>query len=229
MIFENRNDLEFFVKKRIISKKETILIPSVGVDQKRFFPAPLPEGVFTIGFVGRMLRDKGVEVFVQAAKLLGAAGVPCRMVLIGEPDPGNPDSVTIDELRAWDQEPNLEWRGWVEDMQEAYSNIHLLANPTNYGEGVPTTLIEAAMVSRAIVASDWPGCREIIEHNQTGLLVQPKDPEGLARAITHMVENQADFERLRLNVHNVALNKFSTGDVNFLTLGEYEKILLADD
>ncbi|MEN8240826.1 MAG: glycosyltransferase family 4 protein [Chloroflexota bacterium] len=228
MIFENRDDQNFFLDKRIVSEKKTTLIPSVGVDEKRFYPSPLPEGEFTVGFVGRMLREKGVELFVEAARQLRADAVSCKMVLIGEPDPGNADSVTIEELRNWDSEPNVEWWGWVEDMQEAYSRIHLLANPTNYGEGVPTTLVEAAMVNRAVVASDWPGCREIINHDETGLLVPPKDAAALARAITHMVENKADYERLRMNVHNLALKKFSAGDVNSQTLLVYENILSLD-
>ena len=225
VIFENRDDMNFFLAKRLIPESKTILIPSVGVDKKRFHPAPLPEGMFTVGFVGRMLRDKGVIVFVEAARLLQEWGVPCRMVLIGEPDPGNAASVTVEELKEWDRLDNVEWWGWIENMQQAYARIHALAQPTSYGEGVPTTLVEAAAVNRAIIASDWPGCREIIIDNETGLLVPPKDPLALAQAVKRLVENQADYERLRLNVHEVALVKFSTDDVNSQTLKVYNSIL----
>jgi glycosyltransferase involved in cell wall biosynthesis len=227
MIFENRDDLKFFLAKRLIPESKTILIPSVGVDRKRFHPAPLPDGVFTVGFVGRMLRDKGVVVFVEAAQLLQEWGVPCRMVLIGGPDPGNAASVTVEELKEWDQFANVEWWGWVEDMQQAYAQIHALAQPTSYGEGVPTTLVEAAAVNRAIIASDWPGCREIITDNETGLLVPPKDPLALAQAIRRMAENTADYERLRKNVHELVLVKFSADDVNSQTLAVYDNILSA--
>jgi glycosyltransferase involved in cell wall biosynthesis len=225
MIFENKGDLEFFLKRRLVEEDNTILIPSVGVDRQRFHPAPLPEGQFTVGFVGRMLREKGVGVFVKAANLLEEWGVPCRMVLIGEPDPGNADSVSEDELKQWAQADNLEWWGWVEDMQQAYARIHALAQPTSYGEGVPTTLVEAAAVNRAIIASDWPGCREIIIDDETGLLVPPKDPQALAQAIRKLVEDREQFERLRQNVHAVALQKFSTDDVNSKTLAVYDSIL----
>jgi glycosyltransferase involved in cell wall biosynthesis len=100
-----------------------------------------------------------------------------------------------------------------------------LAQPTSYGEGVPTTLVEAAAVNRAIIASDWPGCREIIIDNETGLLVPPKDPLALAQAVRRLVENQEDYERLRKNVHEVALVKFSTDDVNSQTLKVYGRFL----
>jgi glycosyltransferase involved in cell wall biosynthesis len=225
MIFENRDDRRFFLGKKLIQQKKTVLIPSVGVDRRRFSPAPLPEGIFTAAFVGRMLRDKGVVVFVEAARLLHEWGVPCRMVLIGDPDPGNEASVTAEELQQWDLLPNVEWWGWVEDMQQAYSQIHVLAQPTSYGEGVPTTLVEAAAVNRAIIASDWPGCRELIDDNETGLLVPPKDPLALAQAVKRLAENREDFERLRKNVHERALAEFSADDVNSQTLGVYDTLL----
>jgi glycosyltransferase involved in cell wall biosynthesis len=225
MIFENRDDLKYFLGKKLVEQKMTVLIPSVGVDRRRFSPAPLPDGIFTVAFVGRMLRDKGVVVFVKAARLLDEWGVPCRMVLIGGPDPGNAASVTTEELQQWDALPNVEWWGWVEDMQQAYAQIHVLANPTSYGEGVPTTLVEAAAVNRAIIASDWPGCRELIVDNETGLLVPPKDPQALAQAIKRLVESPADFNRLRKNVHELALAEFSVDDINSQTMGVYDTLL----
>jgi len=225
MIFENRDDLQFFLDRRLAKSGRAILVPSVGVDRQRFQPAPLPEGIFTVGFVGRMLRDKGVVTFVEAAQLLQEWGVPCRMVLIGGPDPGNDNSVTAEDLKQWDRLENVDWWGWVENMQQAYAQLHVLAQPTSYGEGVPTTLVEAAAVNRAIVASDWPGCREIITDNETGLLVPPKDPRALANAIQHLVEYPADLERLRHNVHEVALINFTTDDVNAKTLAVYNQFL----
>jgi glycosyltransferase involved in cell wall biosynthesis len=228
MIFENQDDMEFFLNKRLVEEASSVLIPSVGVDRQRFHSAPLPEGQFTVGFVGRMLREKGVAVFIKAANLLSEWGVPCRMVLIGGPDPGNTDSVSENDLKQWDRLPNVEWWGWFEDMQHAYAQVHAVALPTSYGEGVPTTLVEAAVVNRGIIASDWPGCREIIIDNQTGLLVPPKDPQALAQAVRELVEDREKFERLRHNAHQAAITNFSADDVNTKTLTVYESILSAD-
>lgn len=225
VIFENRDDLKFFITKRLVPSRVTILIPSVGVDTRRFHPTPLPKGEFTVGFVGRMLRDKGVEVFVNAAKILQKEGVKARMVLIGEPDHGNVTSVSVEELQEWNRIENVEWWGWIENMQEAYSKIHALAQPTSYGEGVPTTLVEAAAVKRAVIASDWPGCHEIIIDDETGLLIPPKDPAALAAAVKRLIADPVDFDRLRNNVHALAVSKFSTADVNAKTLEVYEQVL----
>jgi len=99
------------------------------------------------------------------------------MVLVGVPGPDNPGAVDEALLQSWHQEGIIEWWGWQRDMEKIYQSAHIVVLPTFYGEGIPTTLIEAAASSRAIVAADVPGCRTIVHHERNGLLVPPNDAQ----------------------------------------------------
>jgi glycosyltransferase involved in cell wall biosynthesis len=225
LIFENRADQAYFIQKRFISAEKTTLIPSVGVDLARFSPTPSCNTLPVVGFIGRMLWGKGVGVFAGAARLLKQRGIPCRMVLVGLPDFDNPDYVPTQALQSWVDEGLLEWWGWQDDMSAVYQKLDILAQPTQYGEGVPTTLIEAAASRRALIATDWPGCREVITHGHTGLLVRPADPADLADKIAELVQNPARRAELAANAWQLVSEKFSTNHVNEETLRVYRQML----
>jgi len=126
-----------------------------------------------------MLWDKGVGVLVDAARLLNeskaSAQGKVRVALVGVPDPGNPASIDEATLRGWVAEGVVEWWGWQEDMSTVYARGHIVTLPTVYGEGVPTALLEAAACGKPLVATDAPGCREVVRHELNGLLVPPND------------------------------------------------------
>jgi glycosyltransferase involved in cell wall biosynthesis len=225
VIFENKSDMNYFSDNKILPHGQTYLIPSVGVNTKKFSPSPTSDGNFSVAFVGRLLKDKGVGVFVEAAKLLAASGENIRMILVGLPDPDNPDSYTRSQVAEWQDSGIVEWWGWQENMAEVYQRIHVLAQPTNYGEGVPTTLAEAAASQRAVIASDWPGCREIIIDQENGILVPPKDPAALADAILYLAKQRSEYDRMRMALYHSALDKFSTVNVNSQTLSIYRELL----
>ena len=226
MIFENRDDQAYFIQKNFIPAEKTILIPSVGVDLARFESTPQTDTKRpVVAFAGRMLWGKGVGVFAAAARLLKEKRIPCRMVLVGLPDLDNPDFIPGSSIEGWVKEGILEWWGWQEDMNEVYRKIDILAQPTQYGEGVPTTLIEAAASRRALIASDWPGCREVITHAKTGLLVQPGDIEDLVEKITTLVRSPAMRAELAENAYHLVRENFSTDRVNMNTLEIYKKVL----
>ena len=227
-IFENRSDQAFFIDKMSVTPAHTTLIPSVGVDLARFDNTPPPEtNRPVVAFIGRLLWSKGVGVFAAAARLLKEQRIPCRMVLVGLPDMNNPDYIPTSSVEGWVKEGILEWWGWQDDMNEVYQKIDILAQPTQYGEGVPTTLIEAAASRRALIASDWPGCREVITHAHTGLLVQPGDIEDLAEKITTLISNPALRTELAEKAFHLVRENFSTDRVNQATLEVYKKLLAA--
>ena len=181
----------------IVSYDRSKLIRGAGVDLKLFSPQAETEGVPLVILAARMLWDKGVGEFVEAARILKRDGCECRMVLLGAPDPGNPASIERKTLCDWQMEGIVEWWGHREDMAEMFALSNIVVLPS-YREGLPKVLLEAASCGRAIVATDVPGCREIVHHNVNGLLVPPHDSKLLADAITTLIENS----QLRLSMGN---------------------------
>ena len=186
---ENRDTLTGFgiVAERIA------LIPGSGVDTGRFAPLPEPAAI-AVAFVGRMLRSKGVLDAVAAIRALRAEGLAIGLILAGAADPDSRDSLSDAELTALAAEPGIEWLGHIADVREVWQRAAIAVLPSSYGEGVPKALLEAASCARPIVASDMPGCRDVVVPGETGLLVPPGDIAALARAIAALA---GDAERRR--------------------------------
>jgi glycosyltransferase involved in cell wall biosynthesis len=130
-----------------------------------------------------MLRAKGVLDATAAIRLLRGRGLPVELVLAGPTDPDNRGSLTAESLVSLTTEPGIEWLGPVADVRAVWRRAAIALLPSTYGEGVPKALLEAAACARPIVASDVPGCREVVRSGETGLLVPPRDVNGLAAAI----------------------------------------------
>jgi len=159
-----------------------VLVPGSGVDVDRLKPMPEPSGRMTLGFVGRLLDDKGIRVLVAAHRQLRARNVPVDLLIAGTPDPANPASVSQAEAAAWGREPGIVWLGHVDDIATVWARAHVAVLPSRR-EGLPKSLLEAAACGRPMVATDVPGCREIAIAGETGLLAPPDDPDALAAAI----------------------------------------------
>ena len=166
-----------------VARMRVALLRGSGVDTAHFYPLPEPAGeILRIAFVGRMLRSKGVLDAVAAVKQLRERGISVELLLAGSPD-DNRDSLSEAELRAFGNEPGIEWLGRVEDVRSVWQRAAIAVLPTSYGEGVPLALLEAAACGRPIVASNTPGCREIVHHGETGILVPLHDIDALSDAI----------------------------------------------
>jgi glycosyltransferase involved in cell wall biosynthesis len=165
-----------------IAAERIVLIPGSGVDVDRLEPTPEPPGAVTLGFVGRLLDDKGIRVLVAAHRLLRAKGLAVELLIAGTPDPANPASVSEAEAEAWGRAPGIAWLGHVDDIATIWARAHIAVLPSRR-EGLPKSLLEAAACGRPMVATDVPGCREIAIAGETGLLVPPDDPPALAAAI----------------------------------------------
>jgi glycosyltransferase involved in cell wall biosynthesis len=226
VIFENDNDRQYFLEHRLVPAERAWLIEGVGVDPERFSPQPEPPGVPVVALAARMLWDKGVGVLVEAARLL-KADTQVRVALIGEPDPGNPATVGSQTLEKWHTEGLIEWWGWQPEMPEVYNRSHIVTLPTMYGEGVPTSLLEAAACGRPLVATDIPGCREVVLDGQNGFLVPPNDPQSLAGALKRLVSDPSLRGRMGAASRQLVLQKFTHAQVNAATLRVYQQILRA--
>ncbi len=185
-IFQNPDDRDFFVRDGLVNAARTSVILGSGVDTQRFKPTPEPAGVPLIAFGARMLWDKGVAELVAALRVLRGRGVPFRACFAGTPDPANPATVTEPQLRSWQAEGILEWRGHVTDVAALLSECHIACLPS-YREGLPLFLAEAAASGRAAVTTDVPGCRSVVVDGQTGLLVPARDSEALAQALEKLL------------------------------------------
>jgi glycosyltransferase involved in cell wall biosynthesis len=169
-----------------------LLIRGSGVDSSRFVALPDPAGTtVTVALVSRMLRDKGVLDAVAAIRLLRARGLPIELLLAGPTDPDNRGSLSAEQLLSLTTEPGVEWLGPVADVRVVWRRAAIAVLPSTYGEGVPKALLEAAACARPIVASDVPGCREVVRSGETGLLVAPRDVGGLAAAIAALAGDPA--------------------------------------
>ena len=165
------------------------LIRGSGVDMRHFAALPEPEEC-TVALVGRMLRSKGVLDAVSAVCALRAEGLAVQLLLAGAADPDSRDSLSDAELVALAEEPSVEWLGHVVDVRDVWRRAAIALLPSSYGEGLPKALLEAASCGRPVVASDMPGCRDVVVHGETGLLVPPHDVAALAAAIRTLATDQ---------------------------------------
>jgi glycosyltransferase involved in cell wall biosynthesis len=175
VIFENPDDRRTFVDSELVSERRTVVVAGSGVDVDLFRGEPLGGGTPLVVLASRMLWDKGVGEFVEAARLIAARGVRARFALVGDTDGGNPTAIPREQLRKWHDEGVVEWWGWRRDIQTVLGQSHVVCLPSSYGEGIPRVLIEAASCGRPVVATDIPGCREIVRDGLNGFLVPVKD------------------------------------------------------
>jgi glycosyltransferase involved in cell wall biosynthesis len=225
MIFQNRDDLDHFVSAGLVASASAVVIPGSGVDLARFQPSPEPDGEPVVLMASRMLWDKGVGDLAEASRRLRTRGHRARILLAGEPDPGNPNAVSADQLREWEKAGLVEWLGHRDDMPALLAQAHLVALPTSYGEGLPRSLVEAAASGRAVIAGDMPGCREVVTHGVTGLLVKPRDPEGLADAIEALIRDPARRAAMGRKGRERAEREFSDERIVQQTLEVYDALL----
>jgi glycosyltransferase involved in cell wall biosynthesis len=157
-------------------------IPGSGVNVDMLQPHPEPPGAPTIAFVGRLLADNGIRTLIEAHRLLRERGTKVELLIAGTPDPANPASVSAQEVAGWSREAGITWLGHVDDILALWARAHIVVLPSRR-EGLPKSLLEAAACGRPMIATDVPGCREIVIPGETGLLVPYEDPPSLARAI----------------------------------------------
>lgn len=204
------------------------LIRSSGVDIRHFAPLPLPKGdTVTVALVSRMLRDKGVLDAVAAIRALRACNLAIELLLAGPIDPDNSGSLSPARLSELAAEPGVAWLGAVADVRDVWRRATIALLPSTYGEGVPKALLEAAACARPIIATDVPGCREVIRtgEHESGLLVPPRDIDALAGAIAALVTDPARCEIMGRNGRALIETHFAEEIVARETLALYESAL----
>ena len=226
VIFENEDDQEFFLQNRLARKDQTTVIRGVGVDVDRYQPQPEVEGAPLVVMPARLLWDKGVGVLVDAVKHLrqDSNTSSIRVALVGVPDPGNPASIDESQLEQWSTSGLVEHWGFRQDMGEIYRQAHIVCLPS-LREGLPTVLIEAAAAGRPIVASDVPGCREVVADGVNGLLVPPDDPPALAGALAKLAGDPVLRQQMGAAGRDIAVTRFANDVIIAATLDVYSNLL----
>ncbi|HNP63639.1 MAG TPA: glycosyltransferase family 4 protein [Woeseiaceae bacterium] len=223
-ILQNPDDIDALCSRGTVNRNRIRLIRGSGVDTDVYEALPEPDGIPVVLLASRMLWDKGIGQFVEAAGILKRGGVVARFVLAGEGDEENPGSISSDQLRAWHQEGNVEWWGRCSDMPTIFAEIHVVCLPTAYGEGVPKVLIEAASCGRPIVATDAPGCREIVIDGQNGMLVPVGDVEALVVALCELLQSPDSRKRMGQAGRQLVIEEFALEKVISETLDVYGSI-----
>lgn len=223
-IVQNPDDLAL-LQKAGVPPARLRLIRGAGVDVAAFIPAPdSPPVPVTVMLVARMLWDKGVGEFVAAARHLHRRGVSARFVLVGAPDPGNPACIPEPTLRAWHGHDSIEYWGPRDDMPDVLHQAHIACLPSYYGEGLPKSLLEAAACGLPIVTTDAPGCREVVNDADNGLLVPIRDAEALAIALEKLIRDPELRRRMGQRSRERALAEFSQEQVLAETLQLYQEM-----
>jgi len=227
-LVENPDDGETLKRRRIVPPDRLVLIKGSGVDVGHYQPLPEPPGPVVIGCAARMLRIKGVEEVVAAFRILRANGSDARLLLAGAPDPENPAAISEAELHAWAAEPGVEWVGHVSDVRQIWARAHVAVLASRGGEGIPMTLMEAGACGRPLVATDVPGCREIVVPEETGLLAPPNTPSALAAVLSRMVEDADLRRRCGAAARARVAHGLDAGTVGRETVAVYRSLLSAE-
>jgi glycosyltransferase involved in cell wall biosynthesis len=224
VIVENKDDLAIIAHIGVAAQ-DIHLVRGAGVDTLLYAPSQEPDGVQLVVLPARMLWDKGVGEFVNAARQLQQRGVKARFVLVGEPDAENPASVPEYQLIAWQKEGAVEWWGRREDMPQVFAQSHIICLPS-YREGLPKSLLEAASCGRPIVTTNVPGCREIVHDGDNGLLVEARNATALADALAKLLADPELQQQMGKRGRERVLNEFSQERIVAQVLELYREVLL---
>jgi glycosyltransferase involved in cell wall biosynthesis len=226
LIVQNPEDQFLVIEQGLVRPTSLRVIRGSGVDTQAFRPSNEPDGTTTFVLVARMLWDKGVGEFVDAARQLRQREVSARFVLVGEADPENPAAITREQLLRWHREGHIEWWGHRSDMPEVLAGAHVACLPS-YREGLPKTLLEAAACGLPLIATDVPGCREIAVHEETGLLATPRNPVALAEAMLRLASDPELRRRLGAAGRQRVMESFSTEHITGETIALYRELIEA--
>jgi glycosyltransferase involved in cell wall biosynthesis len=208
-----------------IEHKRIVLIPGSGVDTDFLQPLPEPDGPITVGFAGRLLTDKGIRALVAAHGILRNQGHDINLIIAGNPDPANPASVLLEEAQAWSRQAGITWLGHIDNIVSLWRRCHIAVLPS-HREGLPMSLLEAAACGRAMVATDAPGCREIVINDQTGLLVAIENPPALASAILRLATSTTLRSRYGQAARRIVVDKLSAQIIGKAVVALYDQLVL---
>jgi glycosyltransferase involved in cell wall biosynthesis len=221
VIVQNHDDWNHLLQAKLLKPSQLLLIPGSGVDLAKYADIQASEAEAMVLLPARLLTDKGVPEFVQAARSLRSQGCGWRFVLAGEADAANPAAIAAEQVKNWVAEGVVEWWGHRHDMPAVFARAGIVCLPS-HREGMPKALLEAAMAGKPVVTTDAVGCREAILPGESGLLVPVGDAGALAEAIRMLIDDAALRERFGARGRALAAARFTQQAVIDATFGIYE-------
>ena len=224
IIIENQDDMDTLKQGNFVQNNQIYLIKGAGVNLNTYRATSETDDHLVVSLFARMLRDKGVTEFVQAATTIKQSRPDIQFQLIGGLDDGNPAALSSQQIRDWVAEGSVTWLGQRSDVPELLAKSNIVVLPS-YREGLPKVLIEAAAAQRAVIATDVVGCREAVTDGLNGLLIEPRNSHALTDAIMRLVTDQDLRHKLARAGRFRAENEFSSEIINTQTLAVYEQVL----
>ncbi len=214
--FENSDDRNLFIERRMVAAERSSLLKGSGIDLEHYAPPPaaFEKEPVTFLFCARLLIDKGVGHFVEAARMVKARAPEARFWIMGGRDERNPRCIPQAELDRWQADGVVEYLGEKSDVREYMGNADVVVLPSYYREGTPHVLLEAAAMERALITTDHVGCREAVDDGVTGLLVPICDPAALAAAMQRMIDHPAERRSMGVAGRQKMVREFDETLVN---------------
>ena len=223
--FQNAEDYRLFISKGLVKAEKADVVPGSGVDCTLFQPPSqsetAPQGQVTFLMSSRLLREKGVYDFVQAARIVQQKYPRSRFQLLGKRDERNPQVIPKNDLEQWEKEGVITWLGEVSDVRPIVATADVVVLPSYYREGVPRTLLEASAMGKPIIATEMVGCRDVVDPEKNGMLVPVRDPEALALAMIRMIESPTSRREMGKAGREKVMTKFDERFVIERTLASY--------
>jgi len=216
VFFLNPDDLNEFVQKRLVHSEKAFLLGPIGVDLRAFTPAPPVSEPITFLLAARLLREKGVLEFVEAARRIKSKYSNTRFIVLGGLDT-NPGAISGKEVEGWVKEGLIEWPGHVADVRPYLAQASVFVLPS-YREGVPRGVQEAMAMARPIIATDAPGCRETVIPGVNGFLVPVRNVDALVSAMERFINEPELIERMGKESRRIAEERFDVHKINRVLL-----------
>jgi glycosyltransferase involved in cell wall biosynthesis len=217
----NSDDRADMIAAGIVNPDAPVVeVPGSGVDLDRFQRAPLPEGAIHFLMIGRLMRDKGVWEYAQAAAMIAAHHPAVRFSLIGRVEQSNPTGLEEADLARLKQESPVDVIDETDDIPAYLARSHVFVLPTYYREGLPRTILEALAVGRPVITTDTPGCRDAVRQSENGFLVPPRDAGALAEAMRTLISNRELIQQMSQKSRLLAETVYDVRKVNALLMKE---------
>lgn len=212
VIFQNSDDLNQFVDLKYLPQSKAVRVNGSGVNMKRFITNELPqEPVFLM--IARIIKEKGVFEFAEAARLVKKDYPEARFILLGGYD-NSIGAIKPEDITPYIEDGSIEFPGEVKDVLPFLKEAKVFVLPTYYREGLPRTILEAMAMGRPVITTDWPGCRDAVEDGVNGLLVKPKDIKNLLEKIIYMIENPEITNQMADNSLGICKQRYDVNIVN---------------